>query len=245
MIKFFRKIRFNLMSENKTGKYLKYAIGEIVLVVIGILIALSINNWNNKKIQHSTDIEFLGSLKSELVIDSTNLSEKINSYTQRNEGINGTLVSLDTIIHINPKQYQEIIKTLKRMEVLTPIGKNLQKNDVALANGTLTRIDQALNNRYLSYLELTKSNNEIISKLGKTLQQLTVLYLMPAIDMQNDTLSIDIQTEFIKIRNNRLLRNALVHSSDKRNTHLSYMKGQFDNANALIFSIDSLLNNQQ
>ena len=34
------------MSENKTGKYLKYAIGEIVLVVIGILIALSINNWN-------------------------------------------------------------------------------------------------------------------------------------------------------------------------------------------------------
>ena len=46
MIKFFRKIRQNLLSEGKTGKYLKYAIGEIVLVVIGILIALSINNWN-------------------------------------------------------------------------------------------------------------------------------------------------------------------------------------------------------
>ena len=50
MIKFFRKIRYNLMSENKTGKYLKYAIGEIVLVVIGILIALSINNWNQKSL---------------------------------------------------------------------------------------------------------------------------------------------------------------------------------------------------
>ena len=50
MIKFFRKIRLNLLMENKTWKYLKYAIGEIVLVVIGILIVLQINNWNSKKI---------------------------------------------------------------------------------------------------------------------------------------------------------------------------------------------------
>ncbi len=46
MIKFFRLIRKDLMETGKTGKYFKYAIGEIVLVVIGILIALSINTWN-------------------------------------------------------------------------------------------------------------------------------------------------------------------------------------------------------
>ena len=49
MIKFFRKIRYDLMETGKTGKYLKYAIGEIVLVVIGILIALQINNWNGQR----------------------------------------------------------------------------------------------------------------------------------------------------------------------------------------------------
>ena len=49
MIKFFRKIRQNLLSENKFSKYLIYAIGEIILVVIGILIALSINNWNEDR----------------------------------------------------------------------------------------------------------------------------------------------------------------------------------------------------
>lgn len=46
MIKFFRKVRQKLLNENKFSKYLIYTIGEIVLLVIGILIALQINNWN-------------------------------------------------------------------------------------------------------------------------------------------------------------------------------------------------------
>ncbi|MBT8323911.1 MAG: hypothetical protein KJO96_01335, partial [Winogradskyella sp.] len=50
MIKFFRHIRYKLMEQNKTGRYFKYAIGEIILVVIGILIALQINNWNQHRL---------------------------------------------------------------------------------------------------------------------------------------------------------------------------------------------------
>ena len=49
MIKIFRKIRYDLIEKRKTGKYLKYAIGEIILVVIGILIALGVNNWNENR----------------------------------------------------------------------------------------------------------------------------------------------------------------------------------------------------
>ncbi|MDZ7614448.1 MAG: DUF6090 family protein [Flavobacteriaceae bacterium] len=49
MIKLFRKIRQKLIEDNKIGSYLKYAIGEIILVVIGILIALQINNWNENR----------------------------------------------------------------------------------------------------------------------------------------------------------------------------------------------------
>ena len=70
MIKFFRKIRQDLLSTGKTGKYFKYAIGEIILVVIGILIALSINNWNEKrKIKNKETVilkEFLTSINSDL-----------------------------------------------------------------------------------------------------------------------------------------------------------------------------------
>jgi hypothetical protein len=66
MIKFFRKIRYDLMEKNKTGKYLKYAIGEIVLVVIGILIALSINNWNQENENKKLAIVYMNSLANDL-----------------------------------------------------------------------------------------------------------------------------------------------------------------------------------
>lgn len=63
-MKIFRKIRLDLLSENKTRKYLIYAIGEIVLVVIGILIALQINNWNQAKKDNYALKEYLVKIKS-------------------------------------------------------------------------------------------------------------------------------------------------------------------------------------
>jgi len=66
MIKFFRKIRYDLMEKNKTGKYLKYAIGEIILVVIGILIALSINNWNEERKSMLQEVNILTKLNTDL-----------------------------------------------------------------------------------------------------------------------------------------------------------------------------------
>ncbi|WP_179345529.1 DUF6090 family protein [Winogradskyella ursingii] len=66
MIKFFRHIRQSLIMENKTGKYLKYAIGEIILVVIGILIALQINNWNENQKLRNQEIAYLNNLKGDL-----------------------------------------------------------------------------------------------------------------------------------------------------------------------------------
>ena len=76
MIKFFRKIRQNLLLEGKTGKYLKYAIGEIILVVIGILIALSINNWNELRKEKATVKSSLESMKSNINEDIADLEKQ-------------------------------------------------------------------------------------------------------------------------------------------------------------------------
>ncbi|WP_242084407.1 DUF6090 family protein [Aestuariivivens sediminis] len=70
MIKFFRQIRQRLLSEGKTGKYLKYAIGEIILVVIGILIALQINNWNESNKLKTEESLYLKRLKIDLEKDT-------------------------------------------------------------------------------------------------------------------------------------------------------------------------------
>ena len=66
MIKFFRKIRQNLLNEGKTARYFKYAVGEIVLVVIGILIALQINNWNQQRLDRRTESKYLRSIVNEV-----------------------------------------------------------------------------------------------------------------------------------------------------------------------------------
>lgn len=66
MIKFFRKIRKKLLSEGKTGTYLKYAIGEVILVVIGILIALAINDWNEDRKTNDSNYQLIDVLIADL-----------------------------------------------------------------------------------------------------------------------------------------------------------------------------------
>lgn len=69
MIKFFRRIRQQLLTENKFSKYLLYAVGEIVLVVIGILIALNINNRNEQRITEEKERFALEEIQSDIELN--------------------------------------------------------------------------------------------------------------------------------------------------------------------------------
>lgn len=93
MLKFFRRIRQNLLAENKTGKYLKYAIGEIILVVIGILIALQINNWNENSKKTQLEISILNDIKSDLMENIHNLNEGI-AHTKQSFSNNTKVIEL-------------------------------------------------------------------------------------------------------------------------------------------------------
>ena len=80
MIKLFRKIRQNLIMENKTSKYFKYAIGEIILVVIGILIALQINNWNEERKLKTNEKDLYSRIILDLQVDEKKLENYITYY---------------------------------------------------------------------------------------------------------------------------------------------------------------------
>jgi len=87
MIKFFRKIRQKMLTENKFSKYLIYAIGEIILVVIGIMIALQINNSNNKRIEKDREIKYLINIKLDLLKDIESLEYNIDFRQKKTLGI--------------------------------------------------------------------------------------------------------------------------------------------------------------
>jgi Family of unknown function (DUF6090) len=94
MIKFFRKIRQRLVTENKFSKYLIYAVGEIVLVVIGILIALGVNNWNQEKKNNRLGEDYLLRIQRDLVQDTINFRGIITYNNNLREDIKGLLVTL-------------------------------------------------------------------------------------------------------------------------------------------------------
>ena len=93
MIKFFRKIRQRLLSENKFSKYLIYAIGEISLVMIGILLALQVNNWNESRKDSNQYKKYLNGLIQDINADIENL-------VHNERGNNGYKMAARNLRHI-------------------------------------------------------------------------------------------------------------------------------------------------
>ena len=150
MIKFFRKIRQNLLSEGKTGKYLIYAFGEIVLVVIGILIALSINNWNESKKESKKELSLLVNLKN-------NITEDIISLKQQD--------SVFLVFENNAARGIELFykaKTIKDIDSIANLSKVLW-NELYINNNT--------------YNEMTNSGNMYSMKNKELQKQITAYYL--------------------------------------------------------------------
>jgi hypothetical protein len=116
MIKFFRKIRQNLLSEGKTGKYLKYALGEILLVVIGIVIALQIGDWNENRKRKDWGIAQEDALKTELINDLEALKSDIK-YLERELKINRSHskrlsaedATVDTLVKIMRYEFSPVL----------------------------------------------------------------------------------------------------------------------------------------
>jgi len=138
MIKFFRKIRQKLLSENKFSKYLIYAFGEIILVVIGILIALQINNWNENRKLNSLEIGMLKEINfsletdlKDLINEEKNLKAKLNSgkiiigWIESNQGFNDSL-SIPFIRMQHPIYFRY---QAAPYETLKQLGLNTIKND--------------------------------------------------------------------------------------------------------------------
>ncbi len=96
MIQFFRRLRRSLLKENRISKYFLYAIGEILLVVIGILIALQVNNWNQEEKDLKLEKKILLNLKTEFIDNINTLELSISKRTLQLNAINNLLFLIDS-----------------------------------------------------------------------------------------------------------------------------------------------------
>jgi len=113
MIKFFRRIRQQLLTEHKVSKYLLYAFGEILLVVIGILLALQISSWNEQRLENKQEVELLLGLKKEF---QDNLSQ-LNASIKINGKVTRTCLDLTRMIRTDsvrkaPERLHELLMTM-------------------------------------------------------------------------------------------------------------------------------------
>ena len=156
MIKFFRKIRQKLLSENKFSKYLIYAIGEIILVVIGILIALQINNSNNKRIEKEREFKYLTNIKLDLIKDIESLEYNINFRQKKSSGIEKLIKQINghPIKDLNETTYN-VINTLYQ-ERFQP--SNVTYSDL-VSSGNMNLISNDSIKIYLFELSLLYQQN--------------------------------------------------------------------------------------
>ena len=178
MIKFFRHIRKSLLMENKTSKYFKYAIGEIVLVVIGILIALQINNWNENRKLQAKSYNYLQRLK----VDLDNVSEDIDSAVRSTERrYKWALVALEALeakelLSSQQEDFERYLRGYFKFEIsaqnTTAYNEMISSGDLGLIkNEWLRNAFAELSDRRDFMIELNqvnhnayKNNTELIEK---------------------------------------------------------------------------------
>jgi len=183
MIKFFRKIRQRLVTENKFSKYLLYAIGEIILVVIGILIALQVNNWNQQSKERKLGNNLLQRIHSDLVQDTIYFRQNINQNKLIREDIKDLLSKLYKGVN-SIEQVQEMSAVYDiALDQVFSINDNTYKSMISSGN--------------LGLIENQKLKEEIIDLYSEYDQRKE---LLAAINqwMLGVATTLDTQTNFIK-----------------------------------------------
>ena len=165
MIKFFRHIRQRLISEGKTEKYFKYAIGEIILVVIGILIALQINDWSQDKKNQKLEAQYYCRLLEDVNQDLANYNDYVNLLNEK-IGTNNTLIQrlqdesmpLDSIA---PLVLKSIKYSIRDTKATTDAFEDIK------SSGNLNIIkDLSIKNKLAAYYKTLANTSTVIESSG-------------------------------------------------------------------------------
>jgi len=248
MIEFFRKIRQNLLSEGKTGKYLKYAFGEIILVVIGILIALQINNWNENRKNKIDEADYYCRILDDFKITEKLVNESLEGITNRIEISKKIIVDLNKTPNNKSEILNDFLITLRQnvfvpsniaFEDLTSSGNLKLITDIQLKNklieynafleNTLDLLQEnrtELNKRMINYESTTEFGMQEFNYLKKELGEEIVQFLP-----NNDWTNNKNDKTFLKFQDNLVF---LVAMYIRQKQHLSNLKKEMQEPTELL-----------
>lgn len=167
MIKIFRQIRKDLMETGKTGKYFKYAIGEIVLVVIGILIALSINNWNQERISKKESQSKLNLVHRELIEDIRALENEVNNRYKKSQLMSRALHIIEVETSLSTRNRQVLDSAFLIYKRMEPLFNNTTSYEILLSTES-DFVDDEIYSKLNKYLDTYNETNARIERFGHT-----------------------------------------------------------------------------
>lgn len=197
MIKFFRHIRKNLLMENKTGQYFKYAIGEIVLVVIGILIALQINNWNQNRLSKNLESQYYERLLEDVREEEVIVQAVINYSNQVVGHAKNAIAVFENSSDSNPDPVDNLIDMYQASQLLDPNSAASTYKEL-IASGQINLIqNDSLKTALIRYYEVDWSESSMFKLENKYRENLR--------GKMQDAIQTEIRTKcgdvYIKIRN--------------------------------------------
>ena len=156
MLRFFRQIRKKLMEQNKVRTYLFYAVGEIALVMIGILLALQVNNWNEKNNQSQTAQYHLKILKQNLEDDKEQLQDLIhNAYDRERMALN-----MSDIIQLKTELNDSIAGNIAQLLLEFNFKPRTNGIDLLISSGSLDALNSDIQNSISKYYLSTEAIQE-------------------------------------------------------------------------------------
>ena len=170
MLKFFRQIRKSLIEKNQMGKYFKYAIGEILLVVIGILIALQINNWNQARKDTITESAYYNRFLEDVLLDEDLVINQIEKTTLRLKSANQLIHDLQSNENNMPKIAQALLGSVTRGNFVLKPTQTTYEEVKSSGNVQLIKdqeLKTSLENYYAATTGIMNTINVNAARLGQ------------------------------------------------------------------------------
>ena len=236
MFKFFRNIRQSLLMKDKISKYYKYAFGEIILVVIGILIALSINNWNEARKNRIEQLILINNIIEDLRLDSIHINKSLSEVGNQKRLVDDLISkSLDKEKKLN---YQ-LIGLLRFSSDFRPISQRNHSVSVSnlddefireLLQGYFIEEDKVLD-IFLEYVDII--HNKIRPYLSETgMHNLESLYKYK----DNESLHVPLHPEILEEQLKNIKFQQLLYERRLKTDSFENLLGSFQLQNEMLIN---------